>query len=66
MKEFTTLGIDLAKSIFHLVGMNQQGKIVLRKTLKRKDLVPFIAQSPPCLIGMEACSGAHHWGRAFE
>lgn len=66
MKEFTTLGIDLAKSIFHLIGMNAQGKIVLRKKLKRKDLLPFIAQCPPCLIGMEACSGAHYWGREFN
>ena len=66
MKEFTTLGIDLAKSIFHLIGMNDQGKIVLRKKLKRKELLPFVAQCPQCLIGIEACSGAHYWGREFE
>jgi transposase len=62
----TTLGIDLAKTSFSLVGMDQHGKIVLRKTLKRDQLLPFIAQCPECLIGMEACSGAHYWGREFS
>lgn len=62
----TTLGIDLAKTTFSLVGMNQAGKVVLRKTLRRNKLLPFIAQLPPCFIGMEACSSAHHWGREFE
>lgn len=58
----TSMGIDLAKTNFSVVGMNQAGKIVLRKTLKRDKLLAFIAQCPPCLIGMEACSGAHYWG----
>ena len=62
----TTLGIDLAKTSFSLVGMDQHGKVVLRKTLKRAQLLPFIAQCQPCLIGMEACSGAHYWGREFR
>ncbi|MFC3116635.1 IS110 family transposase [Cellvibrio fontiphilus] len=61
----TTLGIDLAKTSFSLVGMDQHGKVVLRKTLKRAQLLPFIAQCPSCLIGMEACSGTHYWGREF-
>ncbi len=61
----TTLGIDLAKTSFSLVGMDQHGKVVLRKTLKRAQLLPFIAQCPASLIGMEACSGAHYWGREF-
>ncbi len=59
------LGIDLAKTSFSLVSMDQHGKVVLRKTLKRTQLLPFIAQCPTCLIGMEACSGAHYWGREF-
>ena len=62
----TTIGIDLAKTSFSLVGMNKHGKIVLRKTLSRNKLLEFIAQCPPCLIGMEACSGAHYWGREFS
>jgi len=56
----TTLGIDLAKSSFSIVGTDQHGKVVLRKTLKRNQVLPFIAKCPPCLIGMEACSGAHY------
>jgi transposase len=61
----TTIGIDLAKNSFSIVGMNKHGKVLVRKTLSRKKLLPFIAQCPPCLIGMEACSGAHYWGREF-
>ena len=64
--DITTIGIDLAKNSFSLVGMNQRGKVLVRKTLSRKKLLPFIAQCPPCLVGMEACSGAHHWGREFK
>lgn len=64
--DITTIGIDLAKNSFSLVGMNKHGKVLVRKTLSRKKLLPFIAQCPPCLIGMEACSGAHHWGREFS
>lgn len=62
----TTIGIDLAKTSFSLVGMNEHGKVVMRKTLSRSKLLPFIAQCPPCLIGMEACSGSHYWGREFS
>ena len=62
----TTLGVDLAKTSFSLVGMDKHGKVVLRKTLTRSKLLPFIAQLPSCLIGMEACSGAHYWGREFR
>lgn len=61
----TTLGIDLAKTSFSLVGMDQHGKVILRKTLKRAQLLSFVAQCPTCLIGMEACSGAHYWAREF-
>ncbi len=62
----TTIGIDLAKTSFSLAGSDRHGKIVLRKTLSRKKLLPFIAQCPPCMIGLEACSGAHYWAREFE
>ncbi len=61
----TTIGIDLAKTSFSLVGMDNHGNVVLRKTLKRAQLLPLIAQYPSCLIGMEACSGAHYWAREF-
>ena len=62
----TTIGIDLAKNTFSLHGVDSRGKTVFRKTLSRAKLMPFLAQQPPCLIGMEACSGAHHWGRSLQ
>ena len=61
-----TVGIDLAKHIFHLVGTDAEGKIIWRKKLSRKALMPFMAQLPPALIGMEACGGAHYWARQFR
>ena len=62
----TTIGIDLAKNSFSLVGTDKHGKVIMRKTLTRSKLLPFIANCPPCLIGMEACSGAHYWAREFQ
>jgi transposase len=62
----STVGIDLAKKIFHLVGTDIAGKIVWRKRLPRHALVPFLAQLPPVTIGMEACGGAHYWARQFH
>lgn len=63
--DIITIGIDLAKNSFSLIGMNKHGEIAFRRTLTRNKLLAFIAQCPPCLIGMEACSGAHYWGREF-
>jgi len=62
----TTIGIDLAKNNFSLHGVDSHGKLVFRKVLNRAKLLPFLAQQPPCLIGMEACSGAHYWGRELK
>jgi transposase len=62
----SVLGIDLAKRIFHLVGMDDAGHVVLRKRLTRDALMPYIAQLPPAVIGMEACGGAHYWARRFR
>jgi transposase len=64
--ERSVLGIDIAKHVFHVVGMDERGKIVLRKRLSRHALIPFIATLPPVLIGMEACGGAHYWARRFR
>jgi transposase len=67
MKPATSvLGLDIAKRVFHAVGMDERGKIVLRKRLSRHDLIPFLAKLPPVLIGMEACGGAHYWARRFR
>lgn len=65
MKEISTLGIDLAKNRFRVVGLNAAGKVVLRKWLYRSDVMGFMTQLSPCLVGMEACAGAHYWGREF-
>lgn len=66
MEQITTVGIDLAKNVFSLHGVDALGKTVLRRTVRRERLVPAVAALSPCLIGMEACSGAHEWGRRFE
>jgi transposase len=65
-QKFSVLGIDIANQVFHLVGMNEQGTILLRKRLYRAQVMTFIAQLPPMLIGMEACGGAHYWARRFQ
>ncbi len=57
-----TIGIDLGKTVFHLIGMDSRGEIVLKKRLSRDQLVRYTAQIPTCTIGMEACAGAHHLG----
>jgi transposase len=62
-----TVGIDLAKNVFAVHGVNETGKAELVKPrVSRDQLLPLIASLPPCLIGMEACSGAHHWARLFS
>jgi transposase len=64
--DITTLGIDLAKNVFQLHGIDSAGKVLLKKKLSRTKLVEFIANLPPCLIGIEACGGAHYWARKFQ
>lgn len=62
----TTLGIDVAKSIFRVHGVDDRGIVVLRRQLTRKQLLPVLANLPACLVGMEACAGAHYWAREIE
>jgi transposase len=62
----TTLGIDLAKSVFQLHGVNKQGHVVVQKRVSRSKLRETIAQLPPCLIGREACSSAQYWARELQ
>ena len=66
MEVVTVMGIDLAKNIFHLHGVDKFGKAVLRKKLSRKDMAERVANMPPCLIGVEACGGSNYWSRKFE
>ena len=63
--EITTIGIDLAKNVFAVSCADAHGKVLLRKQLRRAQLAHFLRQQPPCLVGMEACGGAHHWARAI-
>lgn len=62
----TTLGIDLAKNVFQLHGVNEFGKTVIKKQLKREQMAGFFVNLPPCVIGMEACGSAHHWARKLQ
>ena len=59
------MGVDLAKNIFQLHGVNEHGKVAVRKQLKRAEMSAYFANLPPCLIGMEACGSAHHWARTL-
>lgn len=61
--KMTTVGIDLAKNILQVHGVDKQGKAVLKKALKRHQVLPFFTNLEPCLIGLEACGSAHHWAR---
>ena len=64
--ELKIVGIDLAKSVFHLHGVNARGKALLRKRLSRAQLLPFLANLPRCTVAMEACGSAHYWAREIE
>jgi len=63
MNKISVIGLDLAKNVFQLHGIDSDGEVVVRKQLKRSQLRQFFAKSEPCLIGMEACGGAHYWSR---
>lgn len=64
--KITTVGIDLAKNVFQVHGVDERGKAVLKKQLRRDQMATFFVNLPPCLIGMEACSSAHHWARKLQ
>jgi transposase len=64
--KIVTIGIDLGKNTFHVVGLDARGAIVMREKRSRTQLEQSLANFPPCLIGMEACAGAHHTGRELE
>ena len=66
MTHISVLGIDLAKNVFQLHGVDQEGNILVKKKLTRQKLNQYIMQLPPCLIGIEACSASHYWARQFE
>lgn len=65
-QDISVVGIDIAKRVFHLVGMDGRGQVILRKRLHRSEVLSFMVQLPPVTVGMEACGGAHHWARRLR
>ena len=63
MNDITTIGLDTAKSVFQVHGVDADGEIVLRRQLKRRQVLTFFAKLPPCLIGIDACGVSHYWSR---
>ena len=66
MNKITTIGLDLAKDVFHVMCCDARGKIVRKRMLKRGQVLAFFGNLEACLVGMEACAGAHYWGRELE
>ena len=66
MEQATIIGIDLAKRSFQVHGARPDGSVAFRKKLSRAQVLDFVASQPRCVVAMEACASAHHWGRAFE
>ena len=66
MQTVTTIGLDIAKSVFQVHGVNAAGQVVVRRQLKRRYVLAFFEKLPPCLIGVEACASSHHWSRELR
>jgi transposase len=66
MQTVTTIGLDIAKSVFQVHGVNAEGNVVLRRQLKRRYVLAFFQKLPPCLVGIEACASSHHWSRELQ
>jgi transposase len=66
MQTITTIGLDIAKSVFQVHGVDATGQVVMRRQLKRRYVLAFFQKLPPCLIGIEACASAHHWSRELQ
>src|SRR3974390_3817617 len=66
MGEVSTIGLDIAKSVFQVHGVDGAGAVVIRKRISRAKMLEFFGRLPPCLVGIEACPSAHHWGRELQ
>src|SRR4030088_2457599 len=66
MKTVTTIGLDIAKSVFQVHGVDAAGNVIVRRQLKRRYVLPFFQKLLPCLIGIEACASSHHWSRELQ
>lgn len=62
-QDVLTVGVDLAKNVFQVHAMEADGRVLVRRQLRRSQVLKPISSLPPCLVGMEACASAHHWGR---
>jgi transposase len=66
MQAITTVGLDIAKSVFQVHGVDSVGQVIIRRQLKRRYVLPFFEKLPPCLVGIEACASSHHWSRELK
>ena len=66
MQTVTTIGLDIAKSVFQVHGIDAAGRVVIRRQLKRRFVLSFFEKLPPCLVGIEACASSHHWSRELQ
>jgi len=66
MQAVTTIGLDIAKSVFQIHGVDAAGNVIVRRQLKRRYVLPFFQKLPPCLVGIEACASSHHWSRELQ
>ena len=66
MQSITTIGVDVAKSVFQVHCVDAAGQVVMRRQLKRRYVLAFFQRLPPCLVGIEACASSHHWSRELE
>jgi transposase len=66
MQTIATIGLEIAKSVFQVHGVDAEGKVVLRRQLKRRYVLAFFEKLPPCVIGIDACASAHHWSRELQ
>jgi len=66
MLAITTVGLDIAKSVFQVHGVDAQGSVVVRRQLKRRYVLAYFKKLPPCLVGVEACATSHHWSRELQ
>ena len=66
MQTVTTVGLDLAKSVLQVHGVDGEGVVVIRRALRRSQVLDFFRRLPPCLVGLEACSSSHYWAREIR
>ena len=66
MQSITTIGLDIAKSVFQIHGVDDVGQVVLRRQLRRRHVLAFFEKLPSCLVGIEACASSHHWSRELQ